>query len=130
MDAPILKVIPQRHAADCGVATLAMICGVSYEDALVAVAAEEPAVLTRGVHYKHLERAALRLGFRFRRRRRYDLDTDTGILNLSSTRLVADHLVVLKEGLIIETDGSLYDADVYFAHLKARPGILLVAEPL
>ncbi len=126
--APIIRVVVQRHPADCGVATLAMLLGVSYEDALVALAAEEPAVLTRGVFTKHLEAAAQKLGFRLRRRRRYSIDDDTGLLNLSSRKWRTDHVVVLREGLVIETDGTIWDAGEYLAALKAKPGMLLVAE--
>ena len=60
MDAPIIKVIPQRHYADCGVACLAMLTGVSYENALVAVAQTQPDVCIKGVWLKDL-RAAARL---------------------------------------------------------------------
>jgi ABC-type bacteriocin/lantibiotic exporter with double-glycine peptidase domain len=128
MDAPILKVIPQRHGADCGVACLAMICGVSYENALVAVAQEQPNVCVQGVYLRELRGAAHRLGYSLKSRRRFDLETDTGILNLSSKKWKLEHLVVLREGLIFETDGTVWEAELYLKQHRANPGRLYVAE--
>ena len=128
MDVPIIKVIPQRAPADCGVACLAMLCGVSYENALVAVAQEQPNVCVRGLWLKELRGAARRLGYRLKTCRSYDLETDTGILNLSSKKWKLEHLVVLREGLVIETDGTLWDADLYLKSHRATAGTLLIAE--
>jgi ABC-type bacteriocin/lantibiotic exporter with double-glycine peptidase domain len=130
MDAPVLMVVQQRFPMDCGVACLAMICGVSYENALVAVAQDTPNVCISGMWTKQFQAAAKRLGYRLRQKRRPDLEQDTGILGLSCKTWPGDHVVVLREGLIIETDGTLWEPDVFLRHYKARPGSLLVAEPL
>lgn len=130
MDAPILKVIAQRHENDCGVACLAMLLGVSYENALVAIAQTEPNVCARGLYFRDLTAAAKRLGYRLTRRKQFDIEADTGILNLSSHRWRYEHLVILREGLILETDGTLWEAAVYLAHHKATSGTLLEAEAL
>lgn len=128
MDAPIIKVVTQRHVADCGVACLAMLLGVSYENALVAVAQVAPDVCVSGLWMKHLQAAAKLLGCRLVRKRHFELDSDTGLLSFSSKRWKLDHLAVLREGLVIETDGTIYDADVYLAVHKAKTGTLLIAE--
>ena len=130
MDAPILKVIPQRHVADCGGACLAMLCGVSYENALVAVAQEQPNVCVTGVYLRELRTAAKRLGYALKAKRRFDLETDTGILNLSSRKWKLEHLVLLREGLVIETDGTLWDAELYLKQHRAKLGSLYVAEAM
>ena len=130
MDAPIIKVIPQRHVADCGVACLAMICGVSYENALVAVAKERPNVCIEGIWLRELRAAAASLCFALTTRRRFDLETDTGILNLSSKKWKVEHLVILREGLVIETDGTLWDAELYLKQHRAKLGSLYVAEAM
>lgn len=130
MEAPILRVVLQRHAMDCGVACLAMICGVSYENALVAVAQDTPNVCVSGMWTKQIKAAAKRLGFKLREKRRPDLEQDTGILNLSCGSWPGDHVVVLREGLLIETDGTLWEPDVFLRHYKAKLGSLLVAESL
>jgi len=113
MEAPILRVITQRHQSDCSVACLAMVCGVSYENALVAVAGDAPDVCVTGVYTQHLRNAARRLGFRLRTQRRVYLDSDTGILNVRRDDWEHTHLVVLKSGLIVDTDATIWDADVY-----------------
>jgi ABC-type bacteriocin/lantibiotic exporter with double-glycine peptidase domain len=128
MDAPIIRVVLQRHPADCGVACLAMLCGVSYENALVAVAQYRPDVCITGLGLRDMRASALRLGYRLKVRQRYDIETDTGILNLSFKKQKLEHLVVLREGLVIETDGTLWDAELYLNQNKAVPGYLLVAE--
>lgn len=130
MDVPIIRVIPQRHPSDCGVACLAMICGVSYENALVAVAQVQPDVCAQGLWLRHLRAAAKLLGYRLTARRAFDLEADTGILNLSSKRWRLEHLVILREGLVIETDGTLWEAELYVKQHRARLGSLLVAEAL
>lgn len=130
MDAPILRVVVQRHAMDCGVACLAMICGVSYENALVAIAQDQPNVCIVGVWCTELRRAAKRLGFKLKAKRRVDLAEDTGILNLSSSKWRSDHVVVLREGLIVETDGTLWEPDVFLRHYEAKVGTILVAEAM
>ena len=129
-DAPILRVILQRHPMDCSVAVLAMICGCSYEDALVAVAAESPRVLTAGINTRSLLRAAKRLNHRLKRTARYDPDEATGALLVRSNRWRTDHLVVLSEGRVIETDGLLWEPETFFRHYQAEAGVLFVAEPL
>jgi len=128
VDAPILKVVTQRHQMDCGVACLAMICGVSYENALVAVAQDAPNVCAVGMWGNEMRAAAKRLGFKLKVKRRVDLETDTGILNLSSAKWKSEHVVVLREGLVIETDGTLWEPDVFLRHYGAKVGTLLVAE--
>lgn len=128
MDAPILRIVAQRHPNDCSIACLAMLCGVSYENALVAMASDEPNVCVRGAKARDIRRAAKRLGFALRSRRRFDLESDTGILNVSSPEQPNDHLVVLKDGLIFDTDLTVWDADVYLSANRARAGSLYTVE--
>jgi len=116
---------------DCGVACLAMICGVSYEAALIAVAKIVPDICTDGIYAnRQLKAAAKDLGFKLRVTRRIDWEQDTGILNVVLETREHDHLVVLREGLVIETDGTLWEPDVFLRHNNGRPGTLLVAESL
>lgn len=130
VEAPIIQVVLQRYDADCGVAVLAMICGVSYEDALLALGNYVPDVLERGVWVKDMERAAKRLGYRMRRRRAIDWEEDTGALNVASPLWRTEHLVVLRVGMIIDTDGTLWNSQDYLRAKRARHGLLLVPEPI
>lgn len=128
MDAPILRVVTQRHSHDCGVAVLAMLFGVTYEDALIALSWEIPTVLTSGVYTKHLKQAAKNLGSTLKVRRRFEMDEGTGILCVSSQKWKTDHLVLLKDGLLFDTDGTVWDVDVYMKAHHAKTGALLVRE--
>lgn len=129
MELPIIKVTAQRFPMDCSVACLAMICGVSYENALVALAQDVPNVCATGAWQKNLTKAARLLGVRLVSRKRFDLESDTGILwTTADTRPKTAHLVVLWEGRIIDTDNGLYMQDVYFSVTQSKPTMLLVAE--
>lgn len=105
-----------------------MLLGLTYENVLVAVAQDNPNVCAEGMYLRDFRRAAKRLGYRLTSRKTYDLETDTGLLRVDAKKWAQAHVVVLREGLIIDTDGTLFDADVYLAAKKAKPGYLLVAE--
>lgn len=128
MDAPILRLVSQRHTHDCGVAVLAMLFGVTYEEALIALSWEIPSVLRSGVYIRHLKQAAKNLGSELIARRRYDLEEDFGMLCVSSQKWKTDHLLILHEGRIYDTDGTVWAPDVYLRHHEARPGYLLVVK--
>ena len=118
---PIITVIVQRAESDCGVAALAMILGKTYEEVLVACGHDHPRVLTKGLWATGMSRVAASLGVTLTRKRTFDVETAFGLLCLS------DHVVVLKNGLIIDPgDGSVWDADVYLATKDERATLLLV----
>lgn len=121
---PYLNVIPQRAALDCAVACVAMLCGVTYEAALLAFKREP----IHGVRTRDIHAAARRLGHPLRWSRVFDLENDTGLLSVRSTKWKTDHLVVLKEGLIVDTDATLWEADIYLAAYDARPMSLMTAD--
>ncbi len=120
---PFLQVVPQRHKTDCSVACLAMLLGVSYEEALLALAV--PHVVKRGVMVRQVLVAARRLGHPLRFQRQFDLDTDTGILGVRSAKWPQEHLVVLKDGLIFDTDATVWDQDCFMAAYDAKAISLL-----
>ena len=132
MDAPILKIEFQRTEMDCGVATLAMLTGQSYEKVLVVAAQVAPDLLDSGMTWKMMKQVAKRLGFRsrVRRKRAIDIENDIGILCVSSPKWKADHVVVLREGLIIDTDGSLWEPTTFLSAHTAKILSLLVLDPV
>lgn len=125
---PVIRLIPQRHEADCGVAVLATYLCVSYEEALIVVGRKEPAVLSVGLWMSEIVRAAKQLGVTLKRKPAADLDEDEGILVVTSPRWRHDHLVVLKNGLIFDTDAMVWEAETYLAANQAKPGMLLRAK--
>lgn len=127
MDAPIIRVELQRSTSDCVIAVLAMLLGYSYEEVLVAASPITPNILECGAYSKEIKRIAKRLGFKTKVKRAYlvDVGEDVGALSIESPHWKQSHLVVLKAGLIVDTDGSIWDADVYLKVNKAKAMSLL-----
>ena len=123
---PFLQVVIQRHTNDCSVACLAMLLGKSYEDALMAFNYN---VMREGATIRQVKAAALYLGTKLVWSRRLgDLDTETGILCVRSLRWGHDHLVVLKDGMIVDTDATVWDQDIFMAAYEAAPISLMRVE--
>jgi hypothetical protein len=100
-----------------------MLLGVSYEKALLALKVER--VLTHGVMVRHVLTAAKRLGQPLTFRRKFDLESDTGILGIRAQAWPLEHLVVLKDGLIFDTDATVWEADVFLSAYSAKAISLL-----
>lgn len=120
---PFLKVVLQRHPMDCGVACLAMFLGLDYETVLVAMGSN-PA--TTGATVKTILDTAAALKHPLQWTRKFDLEADTGILGVKSPEWATEHVVVLHEGMVVDTDGTLWDVDDYIKAHKARAVSLLV----
>jgi hypothetical protein len=121
---PFVTMVPQRYKTDCGVSTLAMLCGVTYERAVLAIG--ETSVMTAGVQLRKVRDAARKLGKRLVLRRKVDPDNDTGILGVVSDQWDFEHLVILKEGTIIDAqDQTVWDFDTYLQVHGARVVSLL-----
>lgn len=126
----MVRMVPQTgFHPDCGIASLAMLCGVMYEDALAAFA--DPAeVLQKGVSWPMMKAAALKLGIRTTVKRKYDIHESTGILNV--IRPKDEHLVLLWEGRIVEGNGELWkNPEDYLKHYKyTAKGLLVIKGPV
>jgi predicted double-glycine peptidase len=123
---PMIAMVRQRHDNDCGVACLAMYLGISYEDALIAFGGEAPEVLRSGVFWSQLKRAAANHGIKMVLRRKWE-PTDEGILQVRYRK--DHHVVVLRHGLIFDTDYRVWPVrDFYATPPKAPFGPLLVRE--
>ena len=122
--APILRVVTCREMADCAIVALAMYLGHSYEDVLRAVTVSDRHQGKRGLWSRTIVRIAARLGHQLKRKHAIDWESDYGILRLP------DHAVVLRNGLVFETDGTVWDVDAYLAHrdLKVDEVELMVAD--
>lgn len=125
----MVRLVPQSgFHPDCAVASLAMLCGVMYQDALAAFA-DPLDVMLNGVSWPMVQAAAKRLGFRTRLKlRRYELTEDTGILNVK--RPADEHLAFLWEGRIVDGNGELWlSPEAYLRHYKyTAKGLLVVQE--
>lgn len=127
----VIRVVLQRHDWDCGVACLAMLCNTSYETALVACAQTKEELDGEGLYLYEMVKAAelLDVSVITRRAKRFSLDTDTGILHVFNLKTAVYHVVMLWQGRLIETDGTIWeDADTYLSSKGFKPGALITKE--
>ena len=124
----MIRLVKQNgYHRDCGVACLATLFGVTYDESLVACSHVAPDVLELGMTWAQIRRAAERLGAdtKMLPRGRYDIEDATGLLNVKSRAV--EHVVFLWAGRVLEGNGELWlDPDDYFRQYKVRPYSLLV----
>lgn len=122
VSATVLKVVTCREPNDCAIVALSMYLGVSYEDVLRAVTVSDSLQGRQGLWTRTMIRIAKRLGHPLKLRKSVDLESDYGILRLP------EHAAVLRNGLVIDGDGTIWDADAFLAqwHVDARDCQLLV----
>lgn len=125
-DGTVVRVVERRQENDCALCAFCTLTGVSYEDALVAVSRIEAKAGKDGLYFSSLQRLAKAFGFTLRLRRKADLTEDTGILKIMLTDHSYNHAVVLKQGQIIDSDGTIWSAETYLANMRCQPGSLLV----
>lgn len=107
-----------------------MCVGVTYSEALVAIAAVTPTVLEAGANWRQIRRAAKRLGVTFVEKTTIDLEDleedDSGMLAVAFPGGL-QHAVYVKRGLIFDgRSGAIWDADVYVRVNKVEVLTMLV----
>src|SRR5687767_12875175 len=90
---------------DCAVAAVAMLCGVTYGEALAAFP-EPDRVVKAGAYLTDMQDAAAKLKINTRVRRRFKLDVDTGILYLAGK--TENHVAFLWAGRVVDGDGACW----------------------
>jgi hypothetical protein len=106
-----------------------MYLGRTYEDVLDAAARLGPRFHRKGMYTPQILRTAAALGVPLRRKRVFDTEVDQGIVVVVyDVAQEADHVVVLREGLLFDTDLSVWDPSTYKATKKARLTELLWRE--
>lgn len=108
-----------------------MLLSVSYETALVAAATVQPKLEGRGLYLHEIITAADELDVVLIRKRakRFDLDSASGILHVFNLKTAEYHVVMLWNGRVIETDGTIWEeAGTYLATKHFRAGALIVKE--
>lgn len=119
-----VKVVPQKQDMDCGVACLAMLLDLSYEDVYVEVAKVDRWRSKRGLYITQIKKVASALGKELSYKRKYDLEDVVGILSVDFKD--SSHVVILYYGVIVETDGTVWLHDDYLLVNEAKPCSLLV----
>jgi hypothetical protein len=124
-----MRVVAQRADGDCGLAALATLLGMAYEDVYVAARAiDPPSRCKRGMYLKDVQSVARRLGVGLRVKRRPDLEEDEGVLSVlwNAKRRFRGHYVVLWKGLVIDPAGpQVLPWEEWFGLNDGRPGWLL-----
>lgn len=128
-----MRLVPQRAAADCGVAALATLLEQTYEDVYLAVSGVEATFRGKcGLNLAHLIQAADAFKVTLKRKPRPDLDTDEGLLvvNWRSPKakqaIYQAHMVVLAYGVIADPQtGMVLPAEDYLTREQGRAGSLL-----
>ncbi len=125
----------QRRDKDCGIAALASLLHLRYEDAYAAALIAEPRWRRNGgLSVRGIVETAAALGFRLGRvhHRRVDLETMRGalIVNWNDPKKMGGygHCVILDEGRILDPRDDpqgIYDADEYLTLNNGRVGTLL-----
>lgn len=99
------------ETGDCAIWCLSVYLGVPYTEVLRVVATLDKRNKGRdGLWTRQIKQVAVALGTRLIKRNAVDLESDYGIL------LLRDHVVVLRNGLIFETTGDIWEAEVYLKH--------------
>jgi hypothetical protein len=119
----LVRVVKQDGTLpDCAVAAVAMLCGVTYGEALAAFP-KPKAVVRIGAYLTEIQVAAKSLGVTLRTCKRFDVDDDTGILHVSGKD---EHLVLLWDGRIIDGNGECWlHPQTYLGTYKYQPKTLL-----
>ena len=121
---PIVRIVKQQSTGDCVIAVLAMYFCMDYEDVLgAAVLVNKAKRIHRvGMYDYQILETAKALKHPLIKRRTFDLETSCGILSLLHKRPQKDsHVVLLKNGLIFDTDATVWEPDIYFDNAKFKP---------
>jgi hypothetical protein len=129
-----MHIYTTHRAKDCGVAAFANYFGLNYEDVYSVAVKLFPAFARRrdgiGVHDLITLATAFKLVLYKRHWRRVDLDDHNGILGVTwndpKEHGCPGHWVVLRNGLILDSEGPCYDeAEKYLTQYHGRVGTLL-----
>jgi hypothetical protein len=129
---PLLKVTKQLDKADCAIACLAMMLGKPYPEILHAACSVGANPGQAGMSTEAILQTALRLGTNLAIKRGWDWETDCGLLSIErkrpSKKHFSQHMVLLKWGLVFDTDGTVWEPDIYLDKLGYRALSLLTEE--
>lgn len=131
---PPIEIIVQKSLGDCGVAALAMISRIPYQQVYQAASKVEPDVLEKGLHRTELVETARALGFRTKVLRKFDPEEHEGVISLvraENHRKNGGHYVVLWNGAVVDpSNGLVWPYEEYLKSVSERfhPVALLVVD--
>lgn len=120
---PVVRIVQQQSTGDCVIATLAMYFGLKYEDvlAVAVLQLQNKRVHKVGMYDCEILAIAEQLKQPLAKRRKFDIDTACGIMVLNRKKVPRAHVVFLKNGLVFDTDGTVWEPDTYFTHTHFKP---------
>lgn len=124
---PIVRIITSRRENDCAICALAMLLGRDYEDVLLAVDKVDKQAGKKGLWSTQIKKAAQLLGQPLKMKRKFDLETAAGILAVDHPKGLA-HALLLREGLVFDYDGLVWDVEDYLAEKGLTVSHLLVVD--
>ena len=126
MSAPLIRVVLTRGTqGDCTICALGTYLSLTYEDVLAAAARLAKKAHREGMWTSQIISTAKRLGVKLIRKRTWKMDEAHGILTLTSQSDEYDHVVVLHDGLVFDSDGAVWEPYDYFACEQYKPTLLL-----
>lgn len=105
MSAPVNRIESRRQSHDCAMWSLSVYLGMPYERVCEKVAALYRDRGESGLTKAQMQKTAQALGVALVGKRKPDLAEDYGML------IVEDHVVVLRNGLVFDTDATVWDVD-------------------
>jgi ABC-type bacteriocin/lantibiotic exporter with double-glycine peptidase domain len=111
-------IIRPEEGADCALICLAFYLGEPYDDVLRAVSHVDKKFMGKdGLSTRQIKQVAKVMGHPLKTKRKIDFDEDYGIV------MFTEHVVVLRNGLIFETNGTVME---YQDYATANPGLRVV----
>ena len=116
-------IIRPEEGADCAILALAFYLGEPYDDVLRVVARVDPDAGKEGLTTRQIKKVAAVMGHPLRTKKSVNFDDDYGIV------LWRDHANVIRNGLLFESNGTVWDPTDYFmAFPKAKAVSILIAK--
>lgn len=121
--APVNRIESRRQSDDCAVWAIAVYLGLPYEQVFSKMMKKDRHRGRNGLGVATMQRIAQSLGHPLMlKKRSEDLHEEYAIL------LVEDHAVVLRNGLVFDTDATVWDVDEWLRAEDYTCCGLLVAE--
>jgi len=125
--AEINRIESRRQSDDCATWALATYLGLPYEVVWQKVLKMDRSKGRNGLYTATVLRIAEALGTKLRRVKpsRIDFSDDYGILSVEDA--TAGHVVVLRQGLVFDTDATVTPLDIWLLHTGYTVTELLTA---
>jgi hypothetical protein len=114
MGVPVMRIEPRRQSDDCATWALATYTGVPYDKVWQTVQKVDRSKGKNGLHTRTIQRVGAALGKTLRLIRKPDIQDSYGMLEVENKK--TGHIVVLRNGLIFDTDNTNWEVDAWLMH--------------